>query len=93
MVEVTHRTTAPIKIPVWWLSSLQGVLGEVQADELAKATEEVVALKEQLTSEKEANTAQVEELQASARAAAKTAEAKQRDLNDDVLSLQEQVCC
>ena len=58
----------------------------MQAEELAKATEEVASLKSQLASEKEANTTHIEEIETSARAAAQTAEAKQMDLHDDILT-------
>lgn len=50
-------------------------------------------LKAQIVSEKEANTTHIEEMEASARDAAQAAEAKQMDMQDDILSLQEQVCC
>lgn len=48
-------------------------------------------LKAQLASEKEASSARIEEREASAREAARTAEAKQIDMQDDIMSLQEQV--
>lgn len=63
----------------------------MQAEELAKATEEAAVLKGQLAAEKEASAAHLEGRDAAAREAARTAEAKQADMQDDLLSLQEQV--
>jgi hypothetical protein len=86
-----HARSHPTDVPATPLWYCRGVVGNLQADELAKAAEGVAVLKAQLASEKETNTTHIEQLESSARAAAQTAEAKQMDLHDDILSLQEQV--